>query len=513
MNKKPILVLTGLAVAAVAGVAGLTRDRWMAMAPQQVATASTTAAPEISKQASDVPAEQPVIAEAPAAQPEASQSPAAAAPEIQPEATETPASQPVAAQPAAEQSATAKSPTEQPVPEQQIAAVEPVPIDQPIAAPAAIAPPVAPAAVAESPAATEPATAVIVPAFDTVRVERTGEAVIAGTAGAGSVVVVKLNGETIGTAVANNDGAFVIIPDTPLPPGNGALTIEATGKDSTEPVQSEQSVAVIIPDQPKQDALVAVVSPNQPTKVLQKPQPEPETGTTVATAAPGAEVAAKKPSNDTANLRLVSIDAVDYDSTGNIVFSGRGHPGNRARIYVDNTHTGDSVIGDDGRWNFFGTTAVGLGVHSLRVDGLDTAGKVLNRVEVPFFREETSKVAAVAQDGQTDSKAAAKTDSELTAGSEKQIVTAAPVEVANAPKQGRVVIQPGNNLWHISRILYGSGEKYTLLYEANKDQIRDPNMIFPGQVFTTPDVMPKSETIDPDQRGSLMPEEGATSAQ
>ena len=45
MNKNPILVVTGLAVAAVAGIAGLTRDKWMGEAPPQVAsTTSSTSA-------------------------------------------------------------------------------------------------------------------------------------------------------------------------------------------------------------------------------------------------------------------------------------------------------------------------------------------------------------------------------------------------------------------------------------------------------------------------------------
>jgi nucleoid-associated protein YgaU len=80
------------------------------------------------------------------------------------------------------------------------------------------------------------------------------------------------------------------------------------------------------------------------------------------------------------------------------------------------------------------------------------------------------------------------------------------------PKDGRVVIQPGNNLWRISRVLYGSGNKYVTLYQANKDQIRDPDMIYPGQIFKTPDVVPKQESIDPHRRDPLKPEENAATA-
>ena len=76
------------------------------------------------------------------------------------------------------------------------------------------------------------------------------------------------------------------------------------------------------------------------------------------------------------------------------------------------------------------------------------------------------------------------------------------------PDEGRVVIQPGNNLWRISKVIYGDGTKYTLLYQANQDQIRDPDLIYPGQVFRTPDVVPP-ETIDPEARDPLTAEPAA----
>jgi nucleoid-associated protein YgaU len=47
-------------------------------------------------------------------------------------------------------------------------------------------------------------------------------------------------------------------------------------------------------------------------------------------------------------------------------------------------------------------------------------------------------------------------------------------------------VQPGNSLWRIARRTYGAGMRFTLLYEANKDQIRDPDLIYPGQLFVVP---------------------------
>jgi nucleoid-associated protein YgaU len=93
------------------------------------------------------------------------------------------------------------------------------------------------------------------------------------------------------------------------------------------------------------------------------------------------------------------------------------------------------------------TERLAVGRHTLRVDMLAVAGAVAARIELPFQRDE------------------------LPAGS---------------VPEGRVVVQPGNNLWRLARSAYGRGIRYTVIYEANRDQIRNPNRIFPGQVFTVP---------------------------
>ena len=50
----------------------------------------------------------------------------------------------------------------------------------------------------------------------------------------------------------------------------------------------------------------------------------------------------------------------------------------------------------------------------------------------------------------------------------------------------KVIIQPGNNLWKLSRRIYGKGTMYTVIYEANREFIKNPNLIYPGQIFTAP---------------------------
>lgn len=57
---------------------------------------------------------------------------------------------------------------------------------------------------------------------------------------------------------------------------------------------------------------------------------------------------------------------------------------------------------------------------------------------------------------------------------------------------GKAIIRRGDNLWTIARRVYGEGIRYTTIYEANADQIRDPHWIYPGQVFDLPQTAPEA---------------------
>ena len=61
-----------------------------------------------------------------------------------------------------------------------------------------------------------------------------------------------------------------------------------------------------------------------------------------------------------------------------------------------------------------------------------------------------------------------------------------PAAAAVAPVS--VTVQPGFTLWQIATEQLGAGTRYVQVFEANKDQIRDPDLIYPGQVFAIPEV-------------------------
>ena len=318
---------------------------------------------------------------------------------------------------------------------------------------------VTPAKPVEAPKAVEP----IVPSFDTVRVETNGEAVIAGRATPGTDVVAKLNGAVVATAKAGADGSFVMIPEKALPAGAGALTLETTTAGVTQ--VSTQTVAVAVKPKGEGENTVAVLTPDEPTKIIQAPKPA---------------------TND------VTLDAIDYGATGNILFAGRASANAVVRLYVDNIFLGEAKADDQGKWNYSGGTTIKPGTFTLRLDQMDAKGEVASRIEVPFKREDATKAAAAVAAANPPAKVeapvvAANPPAAVETPVTETKVTSAPATVAvEVAKPTTMTIQPGDNLWVISRNLYGAGRQYTVIYEANKQIIKNPRLIYPGQIITTP---------------------------
>src|SRR5665647_2945640 len=98
------------------------------------------------------------------------------------------------------------------------------------------------AALAASPRS--PDTSESVPVFDIARIERTGDAVIAGRAAPGAIVELLRNGERHDRAVADQSGQFVMVPPR-LPPGDYELTLRSRQPDGKQ-ATSKQSMVVAL---------------------------------------------------------------------------------------------------------------------------------------------------------------------------------------------------------------------------------------------------------------------------
>ena len=449
----------------------------------------------------------------------------------------------------------------------------------------------------EAPAQDPPETPSPPPRLDLVRIDGAGGAIVAGTAGAGEDVILRVDGAEVARTVADESGAFVSLLDVPLMEAPRMLSLEVTDADGTTR-RAEESVIVaprsptsqISPDrsaieaaglkpdgaqgndpgtstgvaahgssesgrrdrsgpapagssapraevpppaptseaigqadrtrqrarsdaaeprpgvtEPALDPLAAMPDPDRvigqssatgpqqvaesgavavasgeqagPPATAPAPSPlsEPASGArnaagdvfedAAASSPPSSAPAAPRlfrvgpdgvsalagPADPPDVLETLGIDAISYDQLGEVRLSGRGQGARELRIYLDNRPVQTARVDDSGAWAS-PLPGVAEGTYTLRIDALGADGRVEGRVETPFRRTAPEVAAEVEASG-----------------------------------VAAVTVQPGYTLWAISEGFFGEGVRYVQIFEANRDLIRDPDLIYPGQVFTLPE--------------------------
>jgi hypothetical protein len=270
------------------------------------------------------------------------------------------------------------------------------------------------------------------PSFDVVRVNPKGDVVIAGRAAPNAEVIVRSGDNEIGRVTADSRGEWVLLPSKPLAPGSQELSLETKGADGGK-LTSESNVVLVVPE-PGRDLAGRPATGEQGALALRVPQ---DGGPATLLQAPGGAGSGGK----------LLLETADYDEKGSTTISGQAAPGARVELYVDNSHAGGAKADAEGRWSVTPGRTLPPGEYRLRADQIGPDGKVTSRVETPFSR---------------------------------------PAQVAGMPSGTVAFVQPGNSLWRIARRTLGQGVRYTVIYEANRTQIRDPNLIYPGQVFLIP---------------------------
>ncbi|MEM9617585.1 MAG: LysM peptidoglycan-binding domain-containing protein [Pseudomonadota bacterium] len=261
------------------------------------------------------------------------------------------------------------------------------------------------------------------PSFDIVRVDRSGYAVIAGRAKPNSTVTIYANDEELATTLAESDGAWAIATDTPLDAGPVELSLSMTTEDGLT-IKSEETILIYVPEQEGDLPLVLRTTPGGATEVLQDPRETPE------------------------GLGPLTLDVIDYDDSGAVIFSGRAEPGRVVQLFINRQMLSQTTSSEDGRWMMSPEAQISPGVYQLLVIQLDENGRPAYAIELPFERASPDQI-----------------------------------EISD----GRVIVQPGNSLWRIARRAYGRGAQYTIIYAANASQIRNPDLIYPGQILDVPE--------------------------
>ena len=358
------------------------------------------------------------------------------------------------------------------------------------------------------------------PTLDTARVDEDGTTLVAGKAKPGSILEVIVNEKVKETITVGQDGNFAVLFDLELSDqpqvisvrsieGGEILVADETMIVSPKTVEIAQAQAV---EQETSNESISVASSENSlssgtekslaiqeadttdknlednttqigsaSKTPQLPQPSEEIMVegvkTVLTKEPSeSELVSTTSGSEQPTVLLaddegvkvvqgsvgpnvmtdVLFDTINYSKDGGVAVTGRGRPEAIVRFYVDNAPVASTSVDQEGYWSA-DLSDVKAGIYTLRLDQLDLSGKVSSRVESPFKRE----------------------NRDLLAGQIKDIASPARINV--------ITVQPGNTLWAISRERYGRGILYVQVFDANKDKIRDPDLIYPGQIFDLPD--------------------------
>jgi nucleoid-associated protein YgaU len=302
------------------------------------------------------------------------------------------------------------------------------------------------------------------PVFDIARIEPTGEAVIAGRAAPGATVELLRNGELHDGAVADQSGQFVMVPPR-LPSGTYDLTLRSRQPDGKQ-AKSKQSVAVALEPTPTDRPVVALMTPDKPTVVLSQPAaPKPMAGAVV-------------------------VEAVEIEPSGKFHMSGRSRPGAAVRLYLNDSFVASVTAGEDGRFAVSINEGVAPGSYRVRLDELESnSGAVRTRAEVPFKVPETVVTGSVSAETKASKRAdmaAAQQPQLAAAGTNVLPDVGSPPSTVVVPKIVTTTVARGDSLWRISHLTYGAGMRYAVIYKANREQIRNPNLIYPGQTFVLP---------------------------
>lgn len=263
--------------------------------------------------------------------------------------------------------------------------------------------------------------------------------------------------ENVAEPVASN-ASDSETPDNATVPETAA---ELALTESSKGVQVDEAATEVEANQSSEPQTAPQAAPETKPETQPETQPETPSEPVEEDIAPTVLMASKEGvkvvQSATEATTDVILDAISYSDQGDVTLTGRVAAQSRVQVYVNNTLIAATDADDQGDWNV-DLNNVDPGVYTLRIDEVDDASQVISRIEMPFKREDREKL-------------------------KDQVALDANTPIKN------VTVQPGSTLWAIARDRYGEGILYVSVFNANRDKIRDPDLIYPGQIFDLPETI------------------------
>lgn len=297
------------------------------------------------------------------------------------------------------------------------------------------------------------------PAFDIVRVEPGGDAVIAGRSEPGAAVELLRGNEVLGRVVADKNGEFVLVPRR-LPSGSYEIALRAKLPDGSE-ATSERNAAVSVEPRPAEQLA------NVP-----KPRGKPLT-------------LRSKPVAPSSMAESVVLETVAVEKDGKVTIRGHAGAGAAIKLYLNDTFVTSVNAGADRNFSVTINEGVRPGRYRVRLEQADPSSSAIaahaeQQFEVPEPETVVSASAQVTVHDQND-----KVEGPQIPASSSAVAGVSPSNVI-VPKIVTATVARGDSLWRISQHSYGTGDLYQLIVRANRGKIRNPDLIYPNQIFVLP---------------------------
>jgi nucleoid-associated protein YgaU len=317
--------------------------------------------------------------------------------------------------------------------------------------------------------------------IDLARVKPDGAAVFAGTAAPNTKIRIFEGDILLGETIANANGEWVIVLEKSLAAGQHLISVAMERSDGTTEM-ADRSLAVEIYQDTETKPLVALL-PETATEVpvlIQSPDDvdkaklaatASEATASEATASEATaseaivvdpakadaampETAAAAPGKAQANSQIAASQiaalapsAIVWRDASRILISGTSRGGVRVAVNDAKGQFGEALVLADGAWQVAGSLDMDIAVNQLRFALFDDANQIIARYDLPVKARDLAK----GQDG-------------------------SPL----------IVVNKGDMLWRIAYHQLGEGVKYVDIVRRNQQDITDPDLIYPKQIFAVP---------------------------
>ena len=277
------------------------------------------------------------------------------------------------------------------------------------------------------------------PEIDIIKVSPDGSFVIAGKGQPNSNINILNKGDLIDSSIVDSDGNWVVVSKENLKTGDNLISIDQINNNGL--VLRHKQLFITKIDEHKKDQPLVISVPNKNDEnisIIQQPSEKQKI---------------YKVENDLgiqkkikSNQKIFNVKTIFFNENGFVSIKGKVNFGKKIELYI-NKKIMETIKIENSKWQYNSDKIIDYGLHDLLVVLKSDKDEILDKITLPFMRVEMPY---------------------------------------NDVPENFILIKPGDMLWTIAYRLYGDPFKYIQIFEENKDQITNPDLIFPGQLFSIP---------------------------